>query len=348
MENMKENKYLRWLSGATDSVYWHDSAIPEELSRAETNGAVGVTTNPILVYSSLRNHADFWEDKLKHIDESVQADERAEALTKCVTSTLVEKLSKHAKKKGGGFCCAQVNPIKHGDQNAMVEQARRYSQVAEKIVVKLPATSAGIRAFEECAAKGLNVAATVSFTVAQVLAVGEAYERGRKKAEANGIEPGLGIAVLMVGRLDDYLRDVALDTGAGVSEEDIRCSGLAAIKRAYSVFKERGYTCKIMPAGFRGPYHITELSGADMIMSILPKIADTLLSVPEPFSTRIDVPVPADAIKRLLMMPEFIKAYEPNGLDINEFVTYGATNRTLTQFCLTGWDRLAALDIGSH
>lgn len=63
----------------------------------------------------------------------------------------------------------------------MIEEAKILSSWAPNLVVKLPATNAGIEAYEICTALGMNVAATVCFTVPQALAVGEAAERGRKK-----------------------------------------------------------------------------------------------------------------------------------------------------------------------
>ena len=337
---MANNNYLKWLTDETDTVYWNDGAVPGELEAAAENGAIGATTNPFLIYNALRDHPDDFAAALKGIDSGLSGDERAEALIRRVTSEIAGLLSGYTGMPGGGYCCAQVNPNRPGDEKTMLEQARRYAAVRDSIVVKLPATAAGLKVFEECAAFGFNVAATVSFTAAQVLAAGAAFERGSAKAAANGIRPGLGIAVLMVGRLDDYLRDVAHDSGSAATEEDIRLSGLAAIKRAYGIFNERGYGCKLMPAACRGPYHVTELAGADMIMSITPKIAETLTDAQGPFEERIGVPVPADVVKRLSTMPEFIKAYEPEGLGVEEFISYGATNRTLTQFCVAGWDML--------
>ena len=337
---MSVNYYLRWLTSQTDSVYWNDSAAPGELNDAIANGAVGATTNPFLINNALRAQPEKWAAKLEGLDSGLEGDEKAEALTRCVTSEIAGILGKYSGKPCGGFCCAQVNPNKPGDEEAMLEQACRYAAIADNIVIKVPATAAGLKVFEECAAKGFNTAATVSFTVPQVLAAGAAFERGSRRAEANGVKPGLGVAVLMVGRLDDYLRDVARDSGAAVSEEDIRYSGLAAIKRAYGLFKERGYRSKLMPAAGRGPYHVTELAGADMIMSIAPKIAKTLCGIRSSFVTRIDEPTPAGVVERLSAMPEFRKAYEPDGMTAEEFITYGATNRTLAQFCLTGWDML--------
>jgi len=47
---------------------------------------------------------------------------------------------------------------------------------------------------------------------------------------------------------------------------------------------------------------------------------------------RMDVPVEPRILNALMTMPEFVKAYEPDGLTPDEFLTYGATARTLRQF----------------
>ena len=69
----------------------------------------------------------------------------------------------------------------------------------------------------------------------------------------------------MRGRLDDFLREVAQDNKAGVSESDIQQSGLAATKRAYAIYKERGYEAVLLIAALRGPYHFTELAGGSRL-----------------------------------------------------------------------------------
>ncbi len=338
---MTENKYLRWLTSETQSIYWHDSAVIDELEEAIGNGAVGVTTNPFLVNSTLRACPEYWADKIKDVPRDLKGTEKVEALMKSVTNHVISKVAPFAEKGVEyGKCCAQTNPGKPGDYEAMLEQAKRYAKWSPNICIKVPATKAGLKVCEEMAALGYNVVVTVSFTVPQVLAAGEAIQRGMDRARQNGITPGLGVAVLMVGRLDDYLRDVAKDTGANVSESDIIQAGTACIKRAYKIFNERKYDAILMPAGCRGAYHITELAGARMIMSIAPKIAKMLLEVKEPFEERIDIPVAQDVIDRLYTMPEFRKAYDPDGMTVDEFISYGATNRTLTQFIESGWSLL--------
>ncbi len=342
---MSENRYLKWLSSETPSVYWHDSAIVPELYEALENGACGLTTNPFLIASTLKAQPDFWKSVLPGVEAGIQGDLRAEAWTAQVVAYLANMV-RPSRAKGDycGYCCAQTNPARPGDVEATIAAAKKYGACGDNVVIKIPATHAGIEAIEECAAIGLGVAATVSFTVAQVLAVGEAVQRGHARAKKNGIKPALGIAVLMVGRLDDYLRDVMQDTRAKATEADIIWAGTAAMKRAYRIFRENKYDCILMPAGSRGGYHITRLAGAKMIMSIAPVIAKALLSETE-FISHIDEEVDSAIIARLMDMPEFVKAYEPDGMKPEDFITFGSCNRTLDQFVQCGWNTLKGLEL---
>ncbi len=339
---MQENRYLQWLSSQTKSIYWHDSAVRSEQLEGFHNGAAGMTTNPFLINSTLRNDTAFWKERLSALPSGLTGTDKVLALAQCVTGFYAEEVRPVFEQGlvGKGYVCAQTNPNCTGDAAYMIEQAKTLASWAPNIVVKLPATRAGIEAYEECTALGLNVAATVSFTVPQVLAVGEARAKGKARAERNGVKPGLGIAVLMVGRLDDYLRDVAHDSCPEVGEDCIVQAGTACIKRAYQIFNDRGYDAFLMPAGCRGTNHIVDLSGANMIMSIAPKIAKMLADV-NVFEERIDVPVEPAVIDRLMKMPEFRKAYEPDGMKPEEFITFGSTNRTTTQFIECGWNPIA-------
>ena len=167
--------------------------------------------------------------------------------------------------------------------------------------------------------------------------IAERHMKGLARAGKDGVKPGKCFAVVMVGRLDDYMRDVAHDRKAEVKESDIIQSGTAVIKRAYKLFKERDYKAILMPAGMRGHYHLTTLAGAAMSMSVAPKIAGMVLELPEPFVEHIQEPVAADVIDRLKTIPEFVRAYEPDGMKPADFITYGVVQRTLSQFVEAGW-----------
>ncbi len=333
---MVTNEYLKWLRN-TASFWWHDSANLNEMEQAIENGATGVTTNPLLVKRSLYGFPEEWKPYLLDIPKGLKGSEKAEELIRRVTIQIAAKFEPifHATKKAQGYVCAQVNPCLPGDAAYMLEMAKRLHAWAPNIAVKLPGTGAGLDAMEECAAIGITTVGTVSFTVPQAVEIAKRQWMGAQRAKKAGILPGRAFSVVMVGRLDDYLRDVAQDTHAGVLESDIIQAGTAVIKRAYQIVKERGYDSKLMPAGMRGGYHAIMLAGADMSMSISTGIQQQLSQAPQ--GLHIEEEVPKDVIARLMTVKEFARAYEPEGMRPEEFITYGTTQKTLSQFVEAGW-----------
>jgi transaldolase len=138
---------------------------------------------------------------------------------------------------------------------------------------------------------------------------------------------------------------VAKDYQAKVTEADIRLAGLAVTKRAVAIFKAEGYEAVLLVAALRGTYHMTELAGANLIMSIHPAYQKMLLEPDVPREVRISHPIDPDAIGRLQSMPEFVRSYEPDGMKPEEFITFGLTQRTLTQFHEAGWAMLDSFDL---
>lgn len=345
---MAQSSYLQWLSNETNTSWWHDSAEPEELDHGLQHGAVGVTTNPVLSSMALRSHPDYWAPALRSLPADLKSEDRAGECMGIVLKDAARKLVPVYERTEGkqGYICAQVNPARAADSQAMIAMARRFSAWAPNIAVKLPATAAGLEALEECAAEGITVTATVSFTVPQVIAVAERFRRGLARARAAGTVTGRCFAVIMIGRLDDYLRDVAWDRKADVSESDIRQAGLAISKRAYALYKERGYEATLLVAALRGIYHMLELAGGDLIMSIAPTYQAALLQPGVPRDLKIGVPVAPDVIARLQCVPEFVRSYQPDGLAAEDFITFGLTQRTLTQFSESGWRYLESLQAG--
>jgi transaldolase len=340
---MPMDGYLDWVLRNTKTVWWHDSAELGELEVGLERGAVGVTTNPFLTNLALSKRRQEWAERIQQVLAQADSPEaKAEALMRLTITPVAEKLLPEFERSGGrmGYVCAQVNPLRAGDRERMLAMAERFHGWAPNIAVKLPATAAGLDVLEECVARGITVTATVSFTVPQVIAVAEAHRRGIRRARAAGIEPGRCFAVIMIGRLDDYLREVAQDTQAGLEEAEIRQAGLAVSKRAYQIYRECGYEALLLIAALRGPYHFTELAGGELIMSIAPKYQELFVGDSLPRRARIDEPVPAEVISRLERLPEFVRAYEPEGMRVNDFIAYGVTQRTLSQFAEAGWNLL--------
>ncbi len=337
---MVTNPYLKALSESA-GFWWTDTAELHTMDEAIENGATGVTTNPILIKKSLYGNPDFWRPYLKSA-EGLTGDEKAEEILRCVTVEVAKKFQPVFEAMNGeqGFVCAQVNPKKQGDTAAMVEMGKRLAAWAPNIAVKVPATAAGLRAIEELAAEGITTVGTVSFTMPQAVAIAAAQQRGLDRCRAAGKKPGKAFSVIMVGRLDDYLRDVAKDMQSDVPESDIIQAGTAAIKKAYAICRERGYEAKLMPAGMRGGYHAVALAGSDMTMSLSAGIL-TALGKEEAFVEHIDEPVADETVQRLSTIPEFVRAYNLDRLPEAEFIRYGASQRTLSQFVEAGWSMIA-------
>jgi transaldolase len=144
----------------------------------------------------------------------------------------------------------------------------------------------------------------------------------------------------MIGRLDEYLREVCTDNGDGLSNEEIRYAGLSVVKRANRLYREKGYEAKLLVAALRGNYHMTGLAGGDLVLSIHPTYQKTLLEGPAERALCIDEPIPAVIKAELDRVPEFVRAYEPDGLSEKEMLSYGLTQRTLSQFIESGWKPL--------
>ena len=338
-----DHTYLNWVIENTPTKWWHDSAETSELELGLQRGAIGVTTNPVLASAALKRNRALWASDIDEVlARNLPAEAKAEALMRiAVTRAAAKLLPEHEASNGrSGFVCAQVNPARAGDRDCMRAMAQRFHAWAPNIAVKLPANSAGLDVLEDCVAEGMSITATVSFTVPQVVAIAERHRAGARRARASGIEPGRCFSVIMIGRLDDYLREVAHDNQAPVSESDIRQAGLAVTKRAYEIYRKCGYEAVLLVAALRGEYHLTELTGAELLMSIHPTYQEPFVTKDFPREERIGNPAPADAIERLQAMDEFVRAYEPGGMKPDEFVTFGLVQRTLSQFSEVGWKLL--------
>ena len=340
---MHHDTYLNWVISNTKTSWWHDSADTDELAFALEHGAVGVTCNPYLsnlVVAKQRPKGDKEFEAV--IAKGLPAEQKAEELMKIAVTRCAKMLQPEYERSNGtrGYVCAQVNPSRTGDRKAMLEMARRFHAWAPNITVKLPGNLAGLDVEEECIAEGISTTITVSFTVPQVLAAAERHRKGLARAKAKGIKPVRCYPVIMIGRLDDYLREVANDNDPSITEADIRWAGLACTKRAYQIYQEKGYEAELLIAALRGPYHLTELAGANVIMSIAPGPQVWFVKDDQPRKVGIDNEIPADSLARLMKLPEFVKAYEPDGMAPRDFIGYGVTQRTLSFFVEAGWKLL--------
>ena len=240
-----------------------------------------------------------------------------------------------------GRLSIQTDPRLWRDAERLVAQAVHFDALAPNIIVKIPATSAGIVAIEEVTALGICINATVSFTVPQALAVGEAVERGLRRREAAGHDvSSMGpVCTIMVGRLDDWMKVAADKAGVMLDPGYFEWAGVAAFKRAYEIYLQRGYRTRLLSAAFRNHMHWSQLIGGDVVISPPFGWQKRLNASGIDPVARIDEPVAREVVDALYrQVPEFRRAYDPDGLTVEEFDGFGATRRTMRQFLTAAAD----------
>ena len=340
---MPETNYkspLHETVSAYPTDFWNDSCSVQELAYAIEHGAVGATSNPTIVEQVLNMERHLWEDRIHELisgnptwsDENVMAKVSEEIALKGAELLLPVFERENGMK---GRLSIQTNPSYYRNVDAMVEQAVRYDSLAPNMQIKLPATSQGIAAVEKATYLGVNINATVSFTVPQAVAVGEAVDRGLARREAEGLRTDnmTPVTTIMVGRTDDWIEVVTKRDGIIVSPQYLPWAGVAVFKKAYEIYEERGFRSRLLAAAYRHHLHWSELIGGDVILTIPSKWQKLFNSSAVEVKERINDPVAPEIIAELYdRVPDFRRAYDEDGMTIEEFDTYGATVRTLRGF----------------
>ena len=325
---------------------WMDSCGEEELDYGILRGIVGATSNPIIVGNVVKNEMDKWEPEIKKLIQDMPEateDEITWALIDEVGALRSKKLlPKFEEFKGKkGRLSIQVNAKYYRDPKRMVEQAMHLNSLGKNMMIKIPASAAGIKAIEEATYRGASTNATVSFTVAQAAAVAEAVERGMTRREAEGLptEDMGPVCTIMIGRTDDWLKKYVNKTGMVVDPECLEWAGVAVIKEAYCIYKKRGYRTRLLSAANRNHYHWSQLLGGDLAQTINYSWWKRLEACDIPVEEHMSDPVPERFMKELKKIPEFDKSFLEDGMKPEEFVHYGGFRDTLNQF-LGGYEDL--------
>ena len=337
---MTESPFL-YMKKNSKTVLWNDSADPKELKDALTWGIVGATCNPVIALTALKADKEHWVSRIKDYAKAhptATDDSIGWAMVKELSVNAAKLFEPEFEKQNGrnGRLSIQTDPRNFRDAKALTDQALEFSQLAKNMIVKIPVTSEAISAFEEATYKGVSINATVSFSVAQTIAVAEAVERGLKRREAEGkdISQMGPVCTIMVGRVDDWVKVGAAKMNTQVDPEILEWAGVAVFRHAHKVYTERGYRTRLLSAAFRNHMHWSEIIGGDSVIS--PPyawqvkinemgITPNLNSVNEPVEARILDPL-------LENFPEFRKMYDVDGLKVEEFTNFGATLRTLRGF----------------
>jgi transaldolase len=211
------------------------------LKRLVNAGLRGVTSNPTIFYQAIAGTGDY-DDTIRDL---LQADHEISAaglyrwLTIQDTQAAADVLRGVYESSGAadGYVSLEVSPHLAQDTEGTVRAARRlWLAVARpNLMIKVPATPEGVAAIEPLIVEGINVNATLLFSVSRYQAVAEAYIRGLSLNP----EPGrvASVASFFVSRVDTKVDAALAKIGTAAA---LRLKGKIAIanaKAAYDRFK---------------------------------------------------------------------------------------------------------------
>ena len=207
------------------------------------DGVRGVTSNPAIFERAISAHEEYDGAIARLAAEGKDAREICEALTVEDVSRAADLLRPVYDETDArdGYVSIEVSPHLAGDGEATVQEAVRIWRRIGKpnIMIKVPATPAGVRAIRRLAAQGVNVNATLLFSVARYREVAQAYIEGLGEHSQAGGSLGrvASVASFFLSRIDSLV-DKRLDA-LGTSES-AALRGRAAIacaRLAYQEFK---------------------------------------------------------------------------------------------------------------
>ncbi|HVY54621.1 MAG TPA: transaldolase, partial [Thermodesulfobacteriota bacterium] len=185
-----------------------------ELQALIDEGLRGETSNPSILEKAIAGSSDYDQDLKALVEEDKSADEIYEALALKDIAMAADLFRPLYDKTDGrdGFISLEVSPTLANDTKGTIREAKRYFLALGRpnVMIKVPATKAGIPAITELIGAGVNVNVTLMFSIDQYKAVAEAYLKGLEKLAAEGpsifkghrVDKVASVASFFVSRVD--------------------------------------------------------------------------------------------------------------------------------------------------
>ncbi len=204
----------------------------------------GITSNPSIFFKSISESPHYGEElqKLK-ADAALSAEQRYESLAVADIQAACDLLQPVYKTSNGddGYVSLEVSPELAHDAAATLAAGLRLKAAVNRanLLIKVPATAAGLKAIEELIAQGCSVNVTLMFSLRHVHEVAHAYLRGITKYVEGGGEARKikSVASLFLSRVDTLL-DKRLEAIGGDALKLRGRSGVALAKLAYQYYRE--------------------------------------------------------------------------------------------------------------
>ncbi|MGW2620771.1 transaldolase [Streptomyces sp. NPDC001500] len=210
----------------------------------ETRDVVGVTTNPSIFQAAIGSGEGYEEQLADLAVRGVTVDEAVRMLTTADVRDAADVLRPVFAATDGldGRVSIEVDPRLAHDTAATVAEAKQLAWLVDRpnVMIKIPATKAGLPAITEVVGLGISVNVTLIFSLERYREVMDAYLAGLEKARARGLDLTLirSVASFFVSRVDAETdkRLTALGTDAALALKGR--AALANARLAYQAYEE--------------------------------------------------------------------------------------------------------------
>jgi transaldolase len=249
MTTATQNPNLAALSAAGVSV-WLDDLSRDRLNSGnlkeliDTKSIVGVTTNPSIFQAAL-SHGDAYDAQVAELAErGADVDATIRTVTTDDVRNAADVLRPQWEASDGidGRVSIEVDPRLAHETDKTIQQAIELWKIVDRpnVLIKIPATKAGLPAITATLAEGISVNVTLIFSVERHREVIDAYLEGLEKAKQAGHDLAKihSVASFFVSRVDTEI-DKRLEKIGSADALGLRGqAGVANARLAYAAFQE--------------------------------------------------------------------------------------------------------------
>ena len=199
-----------------DYIHRRELSSGQFKSQIRDQGVLGVTSNPTIFQQAIGQSADYDAAIEPRLARGLSGIALFESLAIEDVQTACDLLRPVYERTGGldGRVSIEVSPYLAGETAATIEEARRlHREVARgNVMIKVPATAAGLPAVTRLTTEGICVNVTLIFSLARYEQVMDAYLSGLEQRAAQGLElAGIhSVASFFVSRVDSKV-DAAIE-----------------------------------------------------------------------------------------------------------------------------------------
>ena len=333
--------YFERVRDLTPTKFWINNVSRAEAKAGIEAGAMGCTQNPSYTWKMV-SHPTEGEFAMKLLRETLKESDDDNEVECILQRKLVKGISDAFmplwEKTNGrfGYVSIQGDPIHEEDSKVIIDEARKNRDMNPNVMIKIPATKAGLEAMDVLIAENTPLNATEVMGMSQVLDLCEMYEKVTAKT---GTAPVMYYS-LITGIFDEWLAKDTESKRIDINPDVLRQAGMVIAKKVYQEVHDRGYRLGFIGGGVRQLYHFTEMVGADACITMNWRgTCDKLIELDQPVVSRFYNPVQPRVLEELLdKLPEFRRAYYVNGLTVDEYEEYGPVEYFRSMF-ISSWKK---------